>query len=268
VVTPIGLLEEHGTDAVRYWAVSGRPGTDTAFDTNQMKVGRRLAIKLLNASRFALNLGEAPAGSQATIPLDLSVLAALRRLVEEATAAFDGYDYARALERTETFFWSFCDDHLELVKQRAYGDDGGAASARFTLEVALSILQRLFAPFLCFATEEVWSWWHDGSIHRAPWPAAEDIPAGGDPIVAATAAATLAAARRAKSEQKRSMRWPIDRLVVTDTLERLAALRLAEDDLKGAGSIAVVGYAELAGDGLATYDVSLSDQGPGPTRQG
>ena len=264
VVTPIGLLEEHGTDAVRYWAANGRPGTDTAFDTNQMKVGRRLAIKLLNASRFALSLGEAPTGASVTAAVDLSLLANLRELVKEATAAFEDYDYARALERTETFFWSFCDDHLELVKQRAYGDDEAAASARLTLEIALSVLQRLFAPFLCFAAEEVWSWWQEGSVHQARWPEAGEVPAGGDPLVARVAADVLAAARRAKSEEKRSMRWPIQRLVITDTAERLAAARLAEDDLRGAGNIATVEYAEVAGDALPTYEATLADQPPEP----
>ncbi len=264
VVTPLGLLEEHGTDAVRYWAANGRPGIDTAFDTNQMKVGRRLAIKLLNASRFALNLGEAPAGAEATHPLDLALLASLRRLVEEVTTAFDGYDYARALERTETFFWSFCDDHLELVKQRAYGEDEAAASARVTLELALSILQRLFAPFLCFAAEEVWSWWQEGSVHLAAWPAPAEIPAGGDPLVGRVAAAALAAVRRAKSEQKRSMRWPVERLVVTDAADRLAALRLAQDDLRGAGTVRAIDYVELGGDGPPTYVATLAEDGPEP----
>jgi valyl-tRNA synthetase len=264
VVTPIGLLEEHGTDAVRYWAANGRPGTDTAFDTNQMKVGRRLAIKLLNASRFALSLGEAPASASITAAVDLSLLANLRQLVDEATAAFDDYDYARALERTETFFWSFCDDHLELVKQRAYGDDEAAASARRTLEIALSVLQRLFAPFLCFAAEEVWSWWQEGSIHRAPWPAADEIPSGGDPTVARVAAEALAGVRRAKSEQKRAMRWPVERLVITDSPERLAAARLAEADLKGAGNVATVSYVEVGSGGAATYEATLSDEAPAP----
>ncbi len=265
VVTPIGLLEEHGTDAVRYWAVNGRPGTDTAFDTNQMKVGRRLAIKLLNASRFALSLGEVPPGAEVTAAVDLSLLANLRRLVKETTRAFDDYDYARALERTETFFWSFCDDHLELVKQRAYGDDEGAASARLTLDISLSVLQRLFAPFLCFAAEEVWSWWQEGSVHQASWPDPDEVLGTGDPLVAQVAAATLVAVRRAKSEQKRKMRWSVDRLVVTDTPDRLAALRLAEDDLKGAGSIASIETAELVGEGVATYDVTLAAEDPAPS---
>src|SRR5213079_823309 len=136
VVTPMALLEEHGSDGVRYWAASGRPGTDTAFDPGQMKVGRRLAIKILNASKFALMSAE-PQGA---------ITAAV---VEEATKAFEGYDYARVLQRTETFFWGFCDDYLELVKGRRYGEQGadGAASANAALTDALSVMLRLFAPF-------------------------------------------------------------------------------------------------------------------------
>jgi valyl-tRNA synthetase len=257
VVTPADLLEEHGSDAIRYWACSGRPGTDTAFDTNQFKVGRRLAIKLLNASKFALGVGEAPEGATPTAPLDLALLANLRQLVAEATTAFDAFDYARALERTETFFWSFCDDHLELVKARAYGeaDDEGMASARATLEIALSVLQRLLAPFLPFATEEVWSWWRDTSIHAERWPSTSEMPEGGNPLVAEVAASALAAVRRAKSEQKRSMRAPVDRVEATDTAERLDALRLAEADLRAAGGITEISYAE----GAPGYEISLPE---------
>ena len=175
VVTPIGLLDEHGSDGVRYWAASGRPGTDTAFDTNQMRVGRRLAIKVLNASRFALGAVE-PRGA-ITAPVDRAMIRTLAALVTEATGAFEAYDYARALQRTETFFWRFCDDYLELVKGRRYGEQGaeGAGSANAALIAALSVLLRLLAPFLPFVTEEVWSWWRDGSIHRAAWPTAAEL---------------------------------------------------------------------------------------------
>ncbi|HUO48161.1 MAG TPA: class I tRNA ligase family protein, partial [Acidimicrobiales bacterium] len=250
VVTPMPLLEAHGADGVRYWAASGRPGVDTAFDEAQMKVGRRLAIKVLNASRFALSRldGAAAPGPEAvTAPIDLSMLAGLAVVVDEATAAFEAFDYARALERTEAFFWSFCDDYLELVKARAYEDpaEAGPASARAALALALSVLLRLLAPFLPFVVEEVWSWWHEGSVHRAPWPGTRELPlvvlgrgdGGGDSGVLGVAAEVLGSVRRAKTDAKRSMRATVARLTVTDDAARLALLAEAEGDLREAGGI-------------------------------
>src|SRR5205823_5987752 len=127
VVTQMHLLEEHGSDAVRYWACKGRPGADTAFDAQMMKVGRRLAVKLLNASKFAL-ADLPPAAPTLTHPLDRAMLARLAAVVADATQSFEDYDYTRALERVEDFFWWYCDDYVELVKGRRYGDDVEAAS--------------------------------------------------------------------------------------------------------------------------------------------
>jgi len=244
VVTPMGLLEQYGSDAVRYWAASGRPGTDTAFDDGKMKIGRRLAIKILNASRFVLGFGSDSdqAGSidasAVTNPLDQAMLASLANLVDEATAAFEGFDYARSLERTETFFWSFTDDYVELVKSRAYeGDEAGAASARNSLRMALSTVLRLFAPILPFVTEEVWFWWQEGSIHRQAWPDADEIRAAagnGDPAVAEVAAAALAELRRHKTNAKRSLVTPVVAATITDTADRLDLLRRALPDVAAA----------------------------------
>jgi valyl-tRNA synthetase len=247
VVTPIGLLEQYGSDAVRYWAASGRPGTDTAFDEGQMKIGRRLAIKLLNASKFVLGLG-ADSGvgidpSRIRSALDRSLLARLADLVDESTRAFEAYDYARALERTEAFFWAFTDNHVELVKARAYGEHGDAASAQHALRLALDTLLRLFAPFLPFVTEEVWSWWHDDgdSVHRASWPRADELRAvAGDAgeLESVVAADILGEIRKAKTEAKKSLTAPVTSVHVADTDERLAALAAVADDIRAAGRVA------------------------------
>jgi valyl-tRNA synthetase len=241
---PVELLARHGADAVRYWSAQGRPGMDMAFDEGQMKIGRRLAIKVLNASRFALGFGEAK-GGEVTAPLDRSMLAGLADLVDDATAAFDRFDYARALERTESYFWSFCDDYLELAKNRAYGDDELAESAKTALGIALETLLKLFAPFLPYVTEEVWSWTHDGddegSIHRSRWPDAGALRAatgeGADRLILGVASDVLGAIRKQKSEAKVSMRAEVERVVVRDTPDRLAALALANADVRDAGGI-------------------------------
>jgi valyl-tRNA synthetase len=244
VVTPMPLLEQHGSDALRYWAACGRPGTDTAVDEGQMKIGRRLAIKVLNASKFVLGRleGAAPTRpSDVTEPLDRDLLALLGRLIEEATAAFDDYDYARALERTESFFWSFCDNYVELVKMRAYADDGPATrSARATLSIALSVLQRLLAPFVPFVTEEVWRWWHEGSVHLAPWPTIEELGVASESAAGSVygpVCNVLEAIRREKSTAKASQRAPVSLVQVSGPTSLLEAVRAGQDDLAAAGTV-------------------------------
>jgi valyl-tRNA synthetase len=241
VVTPKGLLEEYGSDAVRYWAAGGRPGTDTAFDTNQMRVGRRLATKVLNVSRFVLGTfgDDAPPGPEAVVdPLDRALLAELAAVVADATAGYDDFDYTRALERSERFFWYFCDDYVELVKARAYGEAGadGARSARAALAVALSTLQRLLAPVLPFVTAEAWSWWHDGSVHRAPWPEAA-APDGADPRLLEVSSRVLAAVRGAKSTAKVGMRTEVPRVVVTAAPEVHPLVEAVAADVRAAGRV-------------------------------
>jgi valyl-tRNA synthetase len=244
VVTPMALLEEHGSDGARYWAASGRPGADTAFDTNQMRVGRRLAIKLLNASKFALASPE-PQGP-ITAAVDCALLQKLSTLVDDATRDLEGYDYARALQRTEEFFWRFCDDYLELVKGRRYGEQGadGAASANSSLAAALSVLLRLFAPFLPFVTEEVWSWWRHGSIHQAPWPTRAEIQSllpsrsDGERLTEQQtyewAIDVLSEIRRQRSEAKQPLRVPITRVTITAEPEVAALMPSVEADLRAA----------------------------------
>jgi valyl-tRNA synthetase len=255
-VTPMDFLQRYGSDGVRYWAACGRPGIDLAFDEQQMKVGRRLATKLLNASRFALGLGDLADAlyRPVTKPLDRSMLAELSTVVTEATSALEAYDHTGALQVTEAFFWTFCDDYIELVKERAYGGD---ASARAALAQALSVQLRLFAPVLPYVTEEVWSWWRAGSVHRAAWPSARELRSTtGDPQLLTLIGVALGQIRKAKSDRRLSMRTEIPAAIAlgsTDALERLA---LAADDLRSAGHI---GRLDTRADGASGLVIEVPD---------
>jgi valyl-tRNA synthetase len=240
VITPLEFLKEYGSDGVRYWAANVRPGGDGIFDVGEIKVGRRLAIKMLNAAKFALMQAE-PRGP-ITEPLDRGMLSSLSALVKESTDQFEAYDYSKVLEQSERFFWSFCDDYLELVKARRYGDftPEGAASANSAMLVALSTLLRLFAPFLPFVTEEVWSWWRPGSVHNARWPTADEVVAsiGGSDVEAVQVfgqtRAALGEIRRIKALEKRPVKAVIDRAVLP---QRFESLMPAAPDFKAAAHI-------------------------------
>ena len=241
VVTPIDLLEEYGSDAVRYWAAMGRPGTDTAFDTGQMKIGKRLAIKILNASKFSLSLNATLNKSDVTQDVDHALLNKLAQVVESATNSFEKYDYTRALEITETFFWSFTDDYVELVKERTYGNQGedAAKSARAALGLTTHTLLKLFAPFIPFVTEEVWSWWQEGSIHLTTWPQAQEVLTNQAIGVEALNNVTwiLGEVRKVKTENKQSMKAEVKSLEVWAKTEVIDQVKSAQKDLLAAGNI-------------------------------
>ncbi|MGO4535468.1 valine--tRNA ligase [Leifsonia sp. 2MCAF36] len=264
VVTPADILERHGSDAVRYWAASSRLGTDASFDPQnptQIKIGRRLAIKLLNAAKFILGF-DAPASldlAQVSSPLDRSMLHNLAAVVADATTALDNYDHARALEIAETYFWTFCDDYLELVKERAYGDDSPEkTSAIVALQVALTSFLRLFAPVLPFATEEAWSWFQEGSVHVAEWPAATEVAQdwSADRDVLAIVGRALTGIRGAKTAAKASQRTPVDSAVIAGPETEIAAVESAAGDLRSVGRIADLRFASA--DELSVTDILLA----------
>ena len=265
VVTPAAMLDEHGSDAVRYWAASSRLGTDAAFDPQnpkQIKIGRRLAIKVLNAAKFVYSFPAPDVTAAITEPLDVDMLAELATVVATATRALDDYDHARALEVTEQFFWTFCDDYLELVKERAYGSAGAEpqASAVAALRIAVDVLLRLLAPFIPFAAEEVWSWTHDGSVHLAAWPTAptDAAPTG---LLGAVGGA-LIGIRRAKTDAKVSQKTEVLSVTLTAPSAQLELLRRAEGDLRAVGRIAELRFDE--GGEFAVTDVVLEERVTAP----
>jgi valyl-tRNA synthetase len=239
VVTPLALLKEHGSDGVRYWAARGGPGVDTAFDPGQMKIGRKLAMKVLNVAKFVLS-GEQPAGPVSE-PLDRGMLQNLAVVVDEATAELENYEYAKALAKVESFFWDFCDNYVEAAKSRRYGDFGpeAAASASTAMRLALSVLLRLLAPYLAFACEEVWSWSNTGSIHRAQWPTRDELirlsgtdESASKAVMHVTEA--LNAIRKGKTDRKVSVGTPIQQVVYQGAVDVIDCLRMVERDLKAA----------------------------------
>ncbi|WP_207344772.1 valine--tRNA ligase [Arthrobacter sp. E3] len=264
VVVPTDVLNDFGADAVRYWAASAKLGADTAYEIAQMKIGRRLAIKLLNASKFVLNLGATEANVLSadsevlSNPLDRALLAQLAEVVNASTAAFEKYDYARALQLTESFFWHFTDDYVELIKDRAYGAAGeeGQASVLAALATTLDSLLRLFAPFLPFATEEVWGWWRTASVHRAPWPTAVAVD-DGDTTLLSTVGDALSGIRKAKSEAKVKQRTQVISATVTAGEVRAAQLAAGLGDLKAAANALEITIAVGEGE-LSVSDVELA----------
>ena len=267
VVVPDEIIDKYGADAVRWRAALARPGADSPFDETQMKVGRRLSMKVLNASKFVLATPEQYGlGADASLldarlvtePLDRSMLARLARVVEEATAHFDAYDYASALEITEKFFWDFCDDYLELVKERARSEGASGTSAKAAFVLALSTQLRLLAPFLPYVTEEVWSWWQDGSVHRSTWPSAREIAVDGDVNLLPAAAQVLSGIRGAKSNAKVSQKTEVTSATVRAPESLLGLLPDALADVQSAGN--VTGALELVpADGDVVVEASLAE---------
>ena len=290
VVTPMGLLEKFGSDAVRYWAASARLGLDAAFDESQMKIGRRLAIKVLNASKFALTMGgDADLDLDITHvvqPLDRSMLAALREVVASATAALENYEHARALEVTESFFWTFCDDYLELVKERAYNREGkwsdqASASARAALAIAIDTFVRLLAPYLPFVTEEVWSWYREGSVHQAAWPTTSNLEVTPDgsiegaiedasSVLLGVASEALVVLRRVKSEAKVSPRTPFLEVTVSAPEQMIPLLEEVLEDLAAATKIQGTAHFEASAEATedeGTIRVASFELGEAPAKK-
>jgi valyl-tRNA synthetase len=222
----------------------------------------------LNAARFVLSFELTADADKVTESIDLSMLAQLERVVAQATDAFESYDHTRALELSETFFWSFTDDYLELVKERAYGQGGASPAARdsavLALRQALSVITRLLAPFVPFAAEEVWSWWQRGSVHLAPWPTdSECTVAGGlmasegEPHALTAAAGALMLIRKSKSDRKLSMKADISSAQLVAATDELSLLEACADDLRAAGRVANLVFA--AGDALELRSVEFAE---------
>ena len=249
VVTPEALLQEYSSDAIRYWASRARLGVDTAFDESVFAIGRKLITKLVNASKFVMMQLEGVSSLSAddiTEPVDQAFAKGLSLVVEKATASFDAQDYASALDAAETSFWQFCDHYIELVKGRAYREENEQKkrSALATLEWSLSIYLRLFAPFMPYVTEEVWSWRFSGgalsesgsaSVHLSNWP--KPLEVSEDPALIDLAIQVLSEVRAAKTTAQKNMKHPVEKLALHCDESTKAAFNVLKEDLYRACTI-------------------------------
>ena len=257
VVLPTDVLDEYGSDAVRYWSASGRLGVDTTADPNVFREGKRLVTKIRNAARLVRGYEGEP--GEPTHPLDRALIARLRKLVEDATREWESWNHAGALDLTETWFWSdFTDNYLELSKTRAYAGD---PSALGTLRTALDVVLRLFAPVVPFITEEVWNQDRSEptSIHREPWPVPDDLPDAVDDGCFDVAVEVLARIRKAKSEAKVSIKWPVTDLSISGSRTKLDLLTTVLDDVLSTGNVRRHSLTETEGDDVAV-EVTLEQQ--------
>ncbi len=267
VVTPIGLLDQYGADAVRYWSARARLGADTIHDDKVFRVGKRLVTKIYNAGKFVLSQA-GPAGSVQN-ELDRAFAAELRSVVERATGSFERYEFASALEAAESFFWgSFTDNYIELAKHRArnWDDPVGHGSALATLRLGLSVHLRLFAPFVPSIADEVWSWVFaeetgKASVHLAGWPSTSELAEVEEPLDSESfrvACGAIAAVRKAKSERSVGLGKPLSRLRIYSTAQMLERLEAVLPDVlsaSGSPTAELVSVREVDSDAPYTADI-------------
>jgi len=243
VVTPVSLIEEKGSDIVRYWASTSHLGSDTAYSEDVLKIGKKLTNKIWNASKFAAiqlnNLDGKPSTAKADTEngiicneLDKWALTRLQKTITKATLEFERYEYCKARNAVEDFFWNdFCDNYLEMVKTRAYDEHGsdkkGQQSACYAIYHILETLLRLFAPFTPHITEELYSHIFDdkyeanGSIHKSgTWPNADILPLDEESEqIGINSVEILNVVRKIKADKNISIKWPISNLKISGEQE-------------------------------------------------
>ncbi|MHC4777617.1 MAG: valine--tRNA ligase [Planctomycetota bacterium] len=242
-VTSEEMVTKYSADGVRYWASGAGLGQNLRFFEDDVKAGHKIVVKLWNVARFTLPLvGEYDGGGTLTEIFDRWILAELRDVTRSATEFFDRYEYSHTRTTVERFFWTrFCDNFLEIVKDRLYNHETRGAEARASgqeaLRTAMRVILQLFAPIMPFVTEEIWrkAFPGEGSIHVSSWPDFESLPQDEEAKEAGTAAVEiLSIARRYKTESKTSLRTPVAAVAVEAPSRILSLLEPAVPDLKAA----------------------------------
>ncbi|WP_256393888.1 valine--tRNA ligase [Natronoarchaeum rubrum] len=240
VVDPENVMEEYPVDAIRYWAASASVGDDFPFKDQDLVTGEKLLRKLWNASKLVDQLTPADQIEEPDEldPIDEWLLARQDAVIESLTEKLDNHEISKARNELRVFFWNtFCDDYLEIAKQRLDAED--SESTAYALQTAHRRFLELFAPLLPHITEEIWqSLYADGgsiaddSIHLRDWP----TPSGHDADLESgeTALEVIGALRRYKSEHQLALNAELDRVEVygrIDGFENVVRGVMHVDDL-------------------------------------
>lgn len=264
-ITPISLLEQFSPDVIRFWAASGAPGADTAFSENQLKIGQKLVTKLWNAMRFSAEFLQEY--KPAAKPSDLGLVNewvhdAFARLVKNYCEHFDAYDYAKALDLVERFFWQdFCDNYLELIKDQIFNPAKYSAEAinatRYVLHMVSYGLLQLYAPFIPFVTEKLYQllFKHNigiESLHNTILEKELYVSCYPDSAEKMTALLNIVdQVRKLKSEHQLSLKTPLANLVIHGAGEAIKpALQAQEPVITGITQAAAISFDSAALDAV------------------
>lgn len=244
VVDPVQTIQKYCADALRFWAATSKLGDDLPFQEKELVTGMKFITKLWNASRFAImHLQDYDMNKGELNAIDKCMLSKLARLIRDCTDSFEAYEYSRTKADAEKFFWHMiCDNYLEIAKGRLYEPDKHGEAARrgaqyTTYQLILTTL-KLMAPITPHITEAVYQSYFvkkedHASIHQSEWPvfdksmideSAEDI---GEKAIA-----IIAAVRKHKSDNDKSLNTPVKEIVIECSEEDQHRLATVFDDIK------------------------------------
>ena len=269
IVTPEKLMDAYSADALRYWAGRAGLGQDTVYDEQVFKTGQRLVTKIFNAARFVFLQTEQVSVSHLlkgdlkgiTEAIDGAWMMFMGETYKKVSEFLENFKYDSALRLVEKTFWSFCDNYIELVKARTYqlkGEPGGISGA-LTLDCSLYLFLKMFAPFLPYITEEVWSWRYKGesdSIHLSPWEKGssltdqvslpfiqkKDLKKTEDTIQQSeeflgVVFSILEQVRNQKASQRKSLSSPVENLILKGNFQQIEWFHFCKEDILRAGHI-------------------------------
>ncbi|MFH1311019.1 MAG: valine--tRNA ligase [Nanoarchaeota archaeon] len=222
VINPKEVMEKYGVDAVRFWAAGSKLGEDLDYSEKDVLEGKKFITKLWNASNFVfMNLkdfdGKKPTELEKA---DIEFLGKLNNIIKSVTDYFLVYEYSKAKQEIEKFFWKdFCDNYLETIKKVVYqGDKDEQQSVNYTLYKSLLTILKLFAPITPFITEYIYQEYfrkyeRDKSIHISKWPELgnEKIKGFWDMIKE-----YLSKIKKYKSENKMPLNAPLKSITLPD----------------------------------------------------